>query len=317
MKRAIVPILVMFLTCGIAGAVTGLLLDRQSSQSVPVKPAPIAKESNTVSYKGVSFTFDRSLASEIESETIPANVDGKPCDIVPEHLAFTLVGYPRRRGMPDNDPHIRVFRITKFREAVSVASKENAKSVVYPPNPPDWTTYFDEEVRTLRAMIAERPSLSNLKSFVVKTRRDRDNTQMPFLPMWEATQAFVSHVRYLNFKNGKGIFFLTQWDTETSQITNEGLEYAFQGITNDGQYYVYAQFSVTAPFLPQVDEPDVVAWNEKNYLLPHKSKEYQTYLRPVLDKLEALPANKFQPSLVLFEQLIGSLQIETESPRKR
>jgi hypothetical protein len=41
-------------------------------------------------------------------------------------------------------------------------------------------------------------------------------------------------------------------------------------------------------------------------------KEYQNYLRPVLTKLDALPANKFQPNLELLEQLIGSLEVQSK-----
>jgi hypothetical protein len=236
--------------------------------------------------------------------------DGKPSDIVPEHPAFTLAGYPRPRGLTENDPELRVFSITKFREAVAVASKDYAKNVIYPPNPPDWTTYFDEEVRVLKALLAAKPTQANVGRFLAKARGEPGcSAEMPFLPMWEACQAFAGHLRYVNFKNGKGVFFLTQWDRETTQISNDGLDYAFQGITDDGQYWIYAEFSVAAPFLPKGDEPEVVAWNEKNYLLSHKSKQYQNYLRPVFVKLEALPANKFQPNLELLDQLIGSLAV--------
>lgn len=56
----------------------------------------------------------------------------------------------------------------------------------------------------------------------------------------------------------------------------------------------------------------MVAWNEKNYLLPHRSKEYQNYLGPVFAKLEALPATEFQPNLDLLEQLIGSLDVQVK-----
>jgi hypothetical protein len=105
------------------------------------------------------------------------------------------------------------------------------------------------------------------------------------------------------------VFFLTQWDTETIQVSNDGLEYAYQGITNDGRYWIYAAFSVAAPFLPKGDEPEIIAWDEKNYLLSHRSKKYQDYLRPVLGKLEALPTNKFQPNLELLEQLMESLEV--------
>ena len=313
MKRTVVPILLTLLSYGTAVAVTRLLLFHQSPQGTSVKPASdrATSKSNTVSYEGIRFTFDPSLAPNVKYETIPAMTDGKPSDIVPEHPAFTLVGYPRRRGMWDSDPTIRIFSIARFREAVAVASKENAKNVIYPPNPPDWTIYFDEEVRVLKALLATKPPQANVGRFLAKARGEPGcSAAMPFLPMWEACQAFAGHVRYVNFKNGQGVFFLTQWDRETAQISNDGLEYAYQGITNDGQYWVYAEFSVAAPFLPRGDEPEVVAWNEKNYLLSHKSQAYEEYLRPVLIKLEALPPNKFQPNLELIEQLIESLDVQ-------
>jgi hypothetical protein len=261
----------------------------------------------------VSFTFDLSLAPDVKTETIPASTDGKPSDIWPEHPGFTLRGSSRSRGQAETDPQIRVFRLAEFRGAVAKASKEYAKSVVYPPNPPDWTSYFDEEVRVLRLLLASQPTQPMVGRFLAKARGESGcSAEMPFLPMWEACQAFAGHVRYVNFKSGKGVFFLTQWDRETSQISNDGLEYAFQGITNDGRYWIYAEFSVAAPFLPKGDEPEVVTWNEKNYLLSHKSKAYQDYLRAVLTRLEALPPNQFQPNLELLEQLIESLDVQSK-----
>jgi hypothetical protein len=314
MKRLIVPILTVLLTCGIAVAATRVLRHHQSPRPNSVGPDsdPIVKSTHSVNYKGVRFSFDTSIATEVKAVTLPAMTDGKPCDIVPEHPAFTLVGFPMPKGLDDRDPQIRIFPIAKFREAVAAASAEDSKHVVYPPNPTDWTVYFDEEVRTLKALIAEKPTRANVRAVIAKARRGGDCSQMPFLPMWEACQAFVAHLTYIDFKNGKGVFFLTQWDRETTQVTNEGLEYAFQGITNDGKYYVYAEFSVGAPFLPRGDESEVVAWAEKNYLLSHNSKEYQNYLRPVLAKLEALPSDKFKPSLGSLEQLIQSLEIQNK-----
>jgi hypothetical protein len=303
------------MTCGIAVAVTCLLPSHQSPQPATATFASdsFAKKSNTISYKGVSFSFEPSLASSVEVATIPAVLEGMPADIVPEHPSFTLRGYPRLKSMALGDPELKVFPIAKFREAVSTASKEDAKNVVYPSNPPDWTTYFDEEVRTLKLLLAAKPSQVRVGLFLAKARGEPGcSAKMPFLPMYEACMTFVTHLGYVNFKNGKGVFFLTQWDRETTQISNEGLRYVYQGITDDGRYWVYAVFSVTAPFLPTGEEPEVVAWDEKNYLLSHKSKEYQDYLRPVLGKLEELPANKFQPNLELLDRLIQSLEVKAK-----
>ncbi len=286
----------------------------QSPQSRPT-PALIPSPTNSVRYKGVSFTFDPSLASDVTSESIPASLEGKPCDIWPEHSGFKLLGYPRLRSLEATDPRIRVFSIAKFREAFSVAGIEYAKNVVSPKDQWDWAKDFDEEVRVLQALFVKQPKSDELRVFLANARASEarkldDFPQMPFLPMWEASQAFFTRPQYINFKNGRGIFFLTQWNvSETSQVTNDGLDYAFQGMTDDGQYYVYAEFSVTAPFLPNDNDPDVVAWNEKNYLLPQKSKTYQDYLRPIVGKLQALPADQFKPNLELLDQLISSMEV--------
>ena len=282
-----------------------------------VGPHPNQSETNNrslfksdVNYGGVSFQVDKALATEVKAETVPASLDGKPSDLWPEHVAFTLVGYPQSRQLPSNFPHLRVFSVTRFREAVETGYQAQAKDVVFTTGE-SWTNDFDEEVRVLNALLTDKPRRSTVQSFLKRIRHKTDfNKGMPFLPMWEAHQAFISNVKYVNFRNGKGVFFLTQWNTETTRIANDGLVYAFQGITNDGKHHVYAEFSVSAPNLPKGDEPDVIAWNEKNYLLPQQSKEYQDYTRRVVAQLEALRGNQFLPQLELFERLISSLAVQ-------
>jgi hypothetical protein len=314
MKRAISITIVFLLTCGTTVAIAKLVFADQI-EIIPNQPAldQNAKNLRTVSYQGISFSFHPSLATEVKSETIPAMLSGKPSDIAPDHSAFTFIGYKLPRTLAQGDPQIRVFPIAKFRDAVRRASAENARTVVSPKKPPSWTIYFDEELRTLKALLAQRPGAKNLRRVIVRARRNASNSQLPFLPLWEATQAFAAHVRYVDFKNGKGVFFLTQWDpSDTTQVTNEGLEYAFQGITNDGQYHVYAEFAVKTAVLPRGDEPEVINWNKKNYLIEHQSRRYQNYLRPILAKLEALRADEFQPNLELLEELIGSLEVQNK-----
>jgi len=264
-----------------------------------------------VKYGGVSLHVDEALAAEIKAETVPASLSGKPSDLWPEHVAFTLVGYPRPRALPDGSPQLRVFSVPQFRVAVETGYQEMAKDVVGPAGE-SWTRDFDEEVRVLQALLKAKPAQSRVRSFLKRIRHKKDfNQDMPFLPMWEAQQAFISKVKYVNFRNGQGVLFLTQWDTETSQVANNGLEYAFQGITNDGKYYVYAEFSVSARILPNGDEPAVIAWNEENYLLPRQSRKYQDYIRPIVVQLEALRADEFRPKLESLEQLISSLEVQT------
>jgi hypothetical protein len=289
-------------------------LSNRSAQVVEAK-RPVTSEAttiNTVNYRGVSFSFDPSLAAAVKSETLPQVTDGKPGDIWPEHPAFTLVGYQSLVRAPKHFPNIRVFPIAKFRDAMHTASAEYGKNS-FTPTKEEWGNFVDNQVRVLRKLIAERPDKNRIKNVIGGKHTGigcYGIPQMPFLPLWESCQPFVAHIRYIDFKNGQGVFFLTQWQNETEQITNAGTEYAFQGITTDGQYWVYAEFSVSAPGLPEGDEPEVTAWDEKNYLLSWNTKKFQDYLRPVVAKLEAVTADKFQPNLELLERLIQSLEVQ-------
>ena len=269
-----------------------------------------ASSPKEVKYGGISFHVDEALSREVKSETVPASHSGKPSDLWPEHVAFTLGGYSPPSKLPSNFPHVRVFPVERFREAVETGYQEMIKGDVSPVGE-SWTREFDEEVRVLNALLKAKPGPATIQSFLNRTRHKSDyNKSMPFLPLWEAHQAFISHVKYVNFRNGTGVFFLTQWDTETSQITNKGLEYAFQGVTNDGRYLVYAEFAVSTPILPNGNEPEVTAWNEKNYLLPRQSKRYQDYTRRVVAQLEALRGDQFKPQLGLLERVISSVAVQ-------
>ena len=263
-----------------------------------------------ITFKGVSFIYDSALAENVKADVLAESMDGKPGDVVPAHIVFTLVGYPKAlKSRRDGRPLIMVFPIAKYRRIMTAYTKEMAAST-WPHT--DWVPYLDDQIRTLKALIKRKPLPVTLPEVLSRGRMDYHKGQMPFLPLYEAHQAFHARIKYLPFKNGKGVLFLTQVDTETRQITNEDLEYVFQGITDDGHHYVSAEFGLRAPVIPEGFEPEVIAWSEKNYLLSHSSKEYQTYLQPVVANLEALPANKFEPNLTLIEHLIKSLRIETE-----
>ena len=266
------------------------------------------QKSNTVNYAGVSFTFDASLASEVKSDTLPEVIESKWTDIGPEYPVFMFKGY-QNESEEGGTAEIRVFSISKFRE---VARKSSAwyNSTAYPGDV-DLRKDFDTEVRILELLLANQPSPSETGRFLGRARGSKGCGEMPFLPMWEWCQAFATRPKYISFKNGRGVFYLAHMDRETSQVTNTELQYIFQGITADREHYVSALFPVAAPFLPKNSlAPGVERWNEENYLLSHKSKKYQNYVRPIIKKLKELPAEDFTPQLELIERVIQSLEVK-------
>jgi hypothetical protein len=207
MKSVILPVILALVaslgTCSESSYRSGV-----SVEARPLNPLRIVR----ASHMGVSFTFDSSLASDVKAETIPEMASGKPCDLVPEHPLFKLLGYPHND--PEAKSTVRVFRLDKFREAFSTASGKYARSLVWPPNPHDWTLDFDKEVHVLKVLLATKPSV-NVGRFLGKARGEKGCGQMPFLPMWEACQAFARMVKASSFSHS-GIERLFPLRTRTS-----------------------------------------------------------------------------------------------------
>jgi len=249
----------------------------------------------TASYEGVSFTYNSSLASEIKAETIPEapldKEDDKPDEVAPEHTAFTLIGpyASRYESSFFSPPEIHIYPIAGYKEALAV-SKDDVKAL-------------EEKISTLKTILSERPTSSE--------------KEIPFLPEIDAAQVLRARLKYIDFKNGKGIMFLSQYNTEPALINNQGLAYIFQGLTSDGLYYISASFPVSAPILPK----DSGATSFEDYKLPDdfyqdyesNEKSYGAYATKIARKLEALPPGKYEPDLTLFEELIRSLYVKPQS----
>lgn len=141
---------------------------------------------------------------------------------------------------------------------------------------------------------------------------------MPFLPFGtDAAQSFLARVKYIDFKNGKGVFYLTQFDTEPSLVNNQGLLYTFQGLTGDGLYYVSARFPVRVPFLPpSYDSKEFRDSTLPSYFygadIESKEQRYRTYLTNITRELEEMPPDKFDPTLSLLEEAIRTLRVAVE-----
>jgi hypothetical protein len=248
-----------------------------------------------VTYNGVSFSYSSLLASEVKAQTVREqrleNADEKPDNVTPRHLAFTLEGsYPAEHlSSFFAPPEIHVYSISEYKKVLA-ASKLYVEGL-------------DQDVEALKRILRDKPS--------------HVDTTIPVLPWLDAVQAFRAHVKYVEFRNGKGILFLTQYNIEPSIINNDGLAYIFQGLTDDGQYYISATFPVSAPNLPKSFDAETF----EGYTIPENfykdyesnKKVYQEYLARIERKLNDLPAEEYQPKLQLFEELIGSLKIDSSS----
>jgi hypothetical protein len=111
------------------------------------------------------------------------------------------------------------------------------------------------------------------------------------------------HIQYLDFRNGQGLRYLTEYGNGISPIHNAGLIYTYQGITGDGKYYVAAVLPVNHPSLPA---DATVTGNEP----PSFQSDYPQYKMDIAQSLNVQAPATFTPDLTRLDAMLSSLKIE-------
>ena len=127
---------------------------------------------------------------------------------------------------------------------------------------------------------------------------------LPYLPPYNAAQVMHAQVSFLDFKNGKGVRYLTQFDQAPLPINNYELHYTFQGLTSDGKYYVAAVLPVNLAGLLADGNVDL------NNPPAGFMEDFPTYLSDMVNMLNGQPASAFSPDLSQLDAMIRSLEIK-------
>lgn len=227
----------------------------------------------TVEYGGVHFEINSALAESIWREVVRAQplVEGGPgWEVRPEHVRFTIAG-PREQNTFEgmrvgiaNQPQILIYPAGEFRTMSELAGAE---------------------IEKLRSLLETRPLAPE--------------SEIPLLPLINAAQVFHAQVKYLDFQNGSGVRFLTQYSQENvGRLTNKNIFYTFQGLTRDGKYYVAAFFPITATGL-------------RDEMVPENWEVAQAHLAEDIQHLESLSSQEFEPDLEILDSIIESLVVNT------
>jgi hypothetical protein len=220
----IAAVLISALACNIYGVSEP---DDEDADSPPPAasdtplPDPTSEptQSPDVTYEGISFSFDESIALHVNVETMPAvpEAEGPPWGVVPEHYQFSFVDYVLADTF--HQARIQVYPVAEF-EAI---------------NP-----LVTDTIAALRDVLESRLAVPG--------------EDLPFLPMWNAAALIQTQIEYLDFENGSGVRYLTQHGQAAWPINNHDLFYTFQGITSDGKYYIAAIMPISNPSLQQTGD---------------------------------------------------------------
>jgi hypothetical protein len=233
------------------------------------EPQPTNTPTPDVIYQGTSFSYDASLAANVRAETVPMEEDqyDMPWLPVPEHVEFVFEGYI----LPEtfHEPRIYVYPVGEFE-----VSNPDAAQVI----------------AGLRQFLADRPAAAP--------------SGIPFLPMFNAGQMLRSHIGYIDFQDGTGVRFLTQYSQAAIPINNDELFYTFQGLTHNGEYYVAAILPVSNAILPP-DGSIIPGGDPEGF-----ASNFESYLQDMKQQLDAQPPSSFAPELSLLDAVIQSLHVE-------
>lgn len=222
-----------------------------------------------VVYEGISFSFDESIGINALPATIPMQDMGEeymPGETYPTHYEFTFGTYAV--GEHFHTPMIIVYPVDEY---LAISS------------------YVSDSFDSLQQALATQPS-------------GGVNDALPFLPMWNAGQMFSAKVDYFDFQNGSGVRYLTMYGQATYPVDNSNLFYTYQGMTDDGRFYISAVMPVTHTGLPADGDTIVDDW-ETFY------NEWDTYITETVDWLNAQDPSSFFPSLTVLDEMMASFLI--------
>lgn len=288
-KRIVISISILLITlaCGLGvptalptpmdpAAVVAATIQALTAQALTAAP-PAATAIPTPpapTAEPLPFVLPEALGSGARIERVPevSGADIPIWEIYPAHTKYFLQGYP----LEDKffDPQILIY-------------------------PADGLTRLNEGAAT---QIAALTALLNSPGTALPE-------DMPFIPIFNADQVFYAHAVRLQFQNGSGFRYLTQYGQAPAPINNQELFYTFQGLTSDGKYYVAAILPVNAPFLVADADPEAalpeggIPFDWTNF------DAMTTYLDAITIKINTTDHNTFIPALPLLDTLIQSINV--------
>jgi hypothetical protein len=197
-------------------------------------------------------------------EAVPASADGPYWLAMPKYTVLSLKAYPVAKHLMQ--PQIFIYPANEL----AAANEEAGKTAV------------------------------NLQA-LLKTQQL--GKAMPFLPLYNAAQVMYAQVKFLDTKNGKGVRYLTQFDQAVIPINNYELLYTFQGLTNDGKYYVAAVLPVTMDGLP---DDDKVTGKEPTEF----ENDFSKYREGVVNAINQAADNSFGPDLSKLDKMVQSIEVK-------
>ena len=186
---------------------------------------------------------------------------------VPEHDDFTFYEYPLSGTF--HKAHLSIYPVAELLDVNQAA---------------------EERVAELEAFLALKP---------------KDPESVPLvLPFFNAAQMITVQVEYLTFESGSGVRFVSQYGQAAWPINNQDIFYAYQGLTDGGNYIISAILPVTHPNLP-ADGESFIGDEYEAFI-----NTYDAYILEVESQLDLEDPESFFPELTALDDMLESMQVD-------
>lgn len=220
----------------------------------------------------VEFCYPGLYSNGFSQAMVPENPpdDEMPIwGVNPDTIEIILAGYPVENEY--HDPIIRIYPVDDF-----VALEPRIQTLV-------------TELEVLLASGETNPP------------------SIPFVPIFNAAQMMQAQVTHLDFRNGKGVRFITQYSQAAISISNDSAFYAFIGLTDDGAYLI----SATMPVNHWLFYPDMFTEPSEGWAT--FSENFETYISNMETELLTQPLDTFYPVLLPLDEMMASFLIPPDA----
>jgi hypothetical protein len=242
--------------------------------------------------RNISLSYDSNMTSSVETGTVPAVPISNQTMFAESHPAYAhmlFMGFMNgwKYDLPiyaeNRVAQVMVFRIS------------------------DFPGYGDD---SLQGFVNQSQKLTNIlqngvnADYCTQPHVDYES-ELPFLPWTNSKQSFCAKVKQVKFEGGKGLRYLTYYAQDPSPALESQIFFTFQGITDDGQFYISAFFPIQTGIFP-TEPPACPKYGDPTY---NPFEEWTLTLTEQLNQLNAQPDDVLSPSLIVLDELIKSISI--------
>ncbi len=197
----------------------------------------------------------------------------------PAHLRFLFDGedLPEWGGVYPDQAQLLIYPIEAYQAMVQDVENDEV----------------NQRIETLKTLLQDQPA--TIKG------------EIPVLPGFDdARQDLQAQVKFLDFGGGSGVRFMTHYSIGAGPITDYDTFYTFQGLTDDGRYYIAYFHPASTDLLPGSFE-EVAELIDEDY--DAFVDNYETYLQETTETLDQAEATDYTPDLNELDAIIQSIQV--------